>query len=191
MEVTSHASVAMLSTTPTVVFGSPCHTTTAKIPRPTLPMAAPAASTPAAALPRAVLSWPASSFFRCSCFSISVAVAGKIAGNARKSPPISGPKCFAMIPVNAVTAPPNTKRPIYSYHRDSRSPSVVIFIFTSYPNSACHRPKAQTNHNIIDQLVTDKTAGRFRISNRLTTDAYTKKATAPRIIDRASTLANS
>jgi len=53
---------------------------------------------------------PFFSFFCFSRFSISVALAGKIAGNARKSPPTAAPNCLAMTPAMAVTSPPKTNR---------------------------------------------------------------------------------
>jgi hypothetical protein len=74
-------------------------------------------------------------FFCFSCFSINVAAAGKMAGNARKSPPISGPKRLATIPANAVTVPPKTNRTTYSYQRDCPRPVVSSLIFT-LPTSA-------------------------------------------------------
>jgi len=74
-----------------------------------LPIAAPAASILAASLPRGA---PCGLFFSFFCFSrfpISVALAGKIAGNARKSPPTAAPNCLAMTPAMAVTSPPKNK----------------------------------------------------------------------------------
>jgi hypothetical protein len=47
---------------------------------------------------------------------MSVALAGKIAGNARKSPPTSGPNFLEMMAAIAEIAPPNTNRAAYSYH---------------------------------------------------------------------------
>ena len=82
----------------------------AKTKSPTLPMAAPAASTPTALLARTDPCRPLRSFLCRSCFSIKVALAGKIAGNARKRPPTLGPYFFAMIPVAAVASPPQQKR---------------------------------------------------------------------------------
>ena len=77
---------------------------------PMLPIAAPAASTPTAFLARTAPCNPSRSFFSFSCRSIRVADAGKIAGNARKRPPMDGPYFRAMIPVAAVTNPPNKNR---------------------------------------------------------------------------------
>ena len=134
-EVTNHARVAPISTMLVPDAGSLSQTTRAKAARPMLPIAAPAASIPAASLPRSVPLLPARSFFRFSCFSTSVAVAGKIAGNARNRPPISGPKRFAMSPATAVTTPPNTKRTKYSYHRDCPNLDVSNLIFTQLPSA--------------------------------------------------------
>src|SRR5579864_2676943 len=87
-----------------------CHTRNAKIRSPRLPIAAPAASTLAASLPRAVALSPCSCFFSFSCFSISVALAGKIAGNARNKPPMPGPYFLAISPAMAVMRPPKKNR---------------------------------------------------------------------------------
>src|ERR1700676_1326977 len=46
-----------------------------------------------------------------------VALAGKIAGKARKSPPTPGPNFLAMMPATAVINPPKRKRTKNSYHR--------------------------------------------------------------------------
>ena len=58
---------------------------------PSAPSAAPTASRAAACCPRRSPAKPASRFFRISCFSISVALAQKMAGSARKSPPTDAP----------------------------------------------------------------------------------------------------
>lgn len=71
--------------------GRNCQTTRAKAARPQQPRTAPEASMLAANLPRNVPSTPISALRRFSLFSIMVALAGKIAGNARKRPPIPGP----------------------------------------------------------------------------------------------------
>ncbi len=126
---TSHASVATLSTATIEWSGASCHTTAANAMSPTLPMAAPAASTPA--------TWWANRFFPdfsraffSSVFSSRVAAAGKIAGAARNRPPTPGPKCLAMIPARAVTAPPKMKRTIYSCHSVHLRAATLISIFT-------------------------------------------------------------
>jgi hypothetical protein len=101
--------------------GKKCQTNRAKTNSPMLPIAEPAASTLAASLPRSVPSKPRSSFFCFSCFSISVALAGKIAGKANNNPPTTGPNSLAMIPAIAVIRPPNTNRTAYSCHFVFRS----------------------------------------------------------------------
>jgi hypothetical protein len=55
-------------------------------------------------------------FFWISCFSSSVAPAGKIAGKARKSPPNARPKCLARTAAMTLMAPPKIKRTVYSDH---------------------------------------------------------------------------
>jgi hypothetical protein len=81
-----------------------------------LPIAEPAASRLAACRPRFA---PSSLYFSSSCFScfsITVVLAGKIAGNARNGPPIAGPNSLAMTPAMAVINPPKTNRIAYSCH---------------------------------------------------------------------------
>jgi hypothetical protein len=87
---------------------------------PKLPRAAPAASSAAASLPRWVPRSPAFSLRWRSCFSTRVALAGKIAGKARKSPPATGPNSLAMSPASIVVTPPSNNRTAYSCHRVSR-----------------------------------------------------------------------
>lgn len=45
---------------------------------------------------------PAARFFSRSCFSRSVALAGKMAGKARKSPPMTGPNLSPSQPVTTI-----------------------------------------------------------------------------------------
>ena len=65
--------------------------TIAKASMPSAPSAAPAASSAAASCPRRAPSRPASRLRRISCFSISVALAQKMAGRARNRPPMDAP----------------------------------------------------------------------------------------------------
>ena len=89
--------------------------------RPSEPSAAPAASRAAAFGPRRTPDRPASRLRRISCFSISVALARKMAGSARNNPPTDAPKPLLIRPARTVAAPPNAKRMRYSYQRPSRS----------------------------------------------------------------------
>ncbi len=70
----------------------------------------PAASILAAFLPLAAPLSPCDSFFPFSCFSMRVALAGKIAGNAKNKPPMPGPNFWAIIPAKAVINPPKRNR---------------------------------------------------------------------------------
>ncbi len=94
--------------------GSPCHSTTAKPIRPSVPMDAPVAST--LACPRAdqVPTLPSAFSRNVLCFSTRLTPAGKIPGNARNKPPITGPKRSATKPARTVTSPPKTNRDTYS-----------------------------------------------------------------------------
>ena len=92
-------------------------TTMAKQARPRLPIQAPRASRAVAFRPRSLSVIPERCFFSVSCFSTRVALAGKMAGNARNRPPKTGPYRLARSPAAAVIAPPNRKRSAYSYHR--------------------------------------------------------------------------
>src|SRR5215467_14822317 len=116
MDTPNHAAVAAKSTSGGLWPGINFQTTPAKHIRPSDPIAAPYASRAAAWRPRIVLLIPAFCFFALSCFSTSVALAGNMAGKARNSPPITGPKCCARKPARAVTAPPNRNLTVYSYH---------------------------------------------------------------------------
>ena len=109
-ETPSHSSVAPPRTIHARSRGMNCQTAHAKTNNPMLPMAEPAASILAALLPRTAPLSPTASFFRLSCFSIRVALAGKIAGNAKNNPPIPGPNFFAIIPAAAVINPPKMNR---------------------------------------------------------------------------------
>jgi hypothetical protein len=101
-DTVSQARVATARTSQGLSLATNLHTTNAKARSPILPIAAPAASMLAASLPRVAPSNPSFSFFSFSYFSIRVALAGKIAGKARNSPPIAGPNLFAIIPATAV-----------------------------------------------------------------------------------------
>ena len=92
-------------------------TKTANMINPSAPMLAPAESRAAALRPRRVPCSCASCLRSFSCFSIRVALAGKIAGKARNKPPILGPNSFATTPARAVVAPPIRNRDIYSGQR--------------------------------------------------------------------------
>lgn len=96
--------------------GSSFQTTSPNAASAIVPIAAPRASRAAAKRPRIVCGIPARRFFSRSCFSISVAPQGKIAGKAKNSPPTTGPKYLATSPVTTVIAPPNKNRVRYSCH---------------------------------------------------------------------------
>src|SRR6266576_68612 len=91
---------------------------------------------------RAVAAKPASFCFSFSCFSMRVALEGKIAGNARKSPAIAGPYSFAMIAARAVIAPPKRKRVAYSCHSLCRMASKSTLTFKTMLLSQPHIPDA-------------------------------------------------
>jgi len=121
--------------------GRSFQTIAAKAINPKEPIAAPRASRLAASLPRLVPSKPARSIFAFACFSTSVALAGKMAGNARKSPPSTGPYLLAITPVATVINPPKRPRKANSYH----------LVFCKAPKSTCmvmkklpepHKPNA-------------------------------------------------
>jgi hypothetical protein len=150
----SHASVAPGSTIQALNLGRSCQTSKAKANSPMLPTAEPAASTPTACRARLRPSKPSFSFFRLSCFSMSVALAGKIAGNARNSPPGPGPHSFAIIPAIAVTNPPPTNRTAYSYHLVCPKTEVSTLISILYFSSTYHSPNATPSHPGIEQDVT-------------------------------------
>jgi len=104
--ITSQPAVAPAITIAALNAGSIRHAISANMTSPMLPMAAPAASTEAACLARRMPFNPWRRFLSRSFFSISVALAGNIAGNARNKPPRAGPNSFAITPAAAVISPP-------------------------------------------------------------------------------------
>lgn len=115
-DIASQARLAPGSTIHDEWLGSSRHISKAKTNSPPLPIAEPAASIPAASFPCRVPRNLLRSFFCFSCFSIRVALAGKIAGKARNSPPMTGPNRLAIRPAKAVISPPKRNRMPYSYH---------------------------------------------------------------------------
>src|ERR1700745_2012424 len=57
----------------------------------------------------------------------------KDSGNARNTPPVSGPNKLAIAPVPTVAKPPRTNRMRYSCHRVSRSADSFIRMFMPLP----------------------------------------------------------
>jgi hypothetical protein len=109
-ETASHRRVAPPKTIHARSLGMNRETTNAKTNKPTLPIDEPAASTLAALLPRFTPLSPRDFFFFVSCFSMRVALAGKIAGKAKNKPPTPGPNFRAIIPARAVINPPKRNR---------------------------------------------------------------------------------
>jgi hypothetical protein len=89
-ETQSQASEAAANA-PAALHSTRNQNTPAKASIPSAPSAAPAASSAAASSPRRSPARPASRLRRISCFSMSVALAQKIAGKARKRPPTDAP----------------------------------------------------------------------------------------------------
>jgi hypothetical protein len=121
-------------------LGSARQTTQAKAPRPMLPIAEPVASKLTDSAARRL-------FFCLSCFSISVALAGKIAGNAKNRPPMTGPSAFAIIPAIAVTKPPNRNRTAYSYHLVSEKAERLNWTFMELAQTQVPEAEGRTQPN--------------------------------------------
>jgi hypothetical protein len=121
IEVAVQARMALRSINHSALPDRNRHTTMAKQMSPMLPIVAPRASSATAHLARSTPSMAADRFLSFTCFSTSVAVAGKIAGNARKRPPTTGPNDFAIMPVATVASPPKRNRRTISYHFVCRS----------------------------------------------------------------------
>src|SRR6267143_1001995 len=188
-EVMSQASVAQIITSHVDRRGISRRMATANAMRPILPIAAPAASRPAASLPRIVLSRRVAVFFCFSCFSTRVALAGKIAGNARNKPSTPGPHLLAINPAATVMAPPNANLRAYSYHlvfRELRDPALFSL---AYLKAAYQSPKAAAIHMRIDDAVTARGGSSCLRSSRPTRRAKIKNAIAPTIMERASVCA--
>jgi hypothetical protein len=126
--------------------GRSCQTTIAKLASPRQPRDVPRASSAAACRPRAVLKIPARAFRSLSCFSISVALAGKIAGTAKNKPPTAGPCRFAMRPAATVITPPKKNLIAYSYHFVLESAEklarIIVLIYFRNMN---HDPNEKAN----------------------------------------------
>lgn len=153
-------------------------------------MAAPRASSAAACRPREVFVIPAFRFFFRSCSSTSVALAGKIAGNARKRPPNTGPNRLASKPAITVMAPPNKNRTPYSYHLvPARADRSTVTLIACYRKTIAQTPRAQTSHRASAEIDANAECIRFLIINRLQNAAYTQNAIAPTTIERASAAA--
>jgi hypothetical protein len=146
-DTVNHITVAAASTRLMGRYGRKRQINNANTIRPMLPIAAPAASTPAACLPRLVPSSPLLSFRFLSCFSINVALAGRMAGNARNKPPKTGPACLAMIPAITGMTPPRRKRTPYSYHLVVRIVEGLRWILIrGYLSTMAHIPTATATH---------------------------------------------
>ena len=89
-DTTSQAREAPIKAAATLISTS-IENRAAKASMPTEPSPAPTASSAAASCPRRLPASPAARLRRISCFSISVALAQKMAGRARKSPPTDAP----------------------------------------------------------------------------------------------------
>lgn len=102
-----------------------------------------------------------------------------MAGNARKSPPTTGPYFLAMSPARTVTVPPKTKRTRYSYHFVFRSADkcMVIRIF-GYLRSTIHNPKEIAIHTGSATTLAGSARHRSRIMRRQAMQAYARKARA-------------
>jgi hypothetical protein len=155
-----------------------------------VPIEAPRASKAAARWPRDVFWIPAFLFLSSSCFSTRVALAGKMAGNARKRPPKTGPKCCATNPANNVIDPPKTKRIVYSYHLVRRSADnskrTLIIHFLRNNSQAL---KAQANQTANAMVVAAVARNLVLARNWTHTEVYAKNAALPASIERASTAA--
>lgn len=116
IETPSQVTVAPMSTNNIRWHGANCQTSRANAKSPMLPIAEPAASMLAAFRSRRTPCCPFLSFFCFSCFSMRVALAGRIAGKAKNRPPMPGPNFLAIIPAPAVISPPKKNRTAYSYH---------------------------------------------------------------------------
>src|SRR6185437_3238103 len=89
--VAAQTTVAAIKTSQSEELAIYFQAISAKAASPKVPRAAPAASTAATFLAALLPATPARSFFSLACFSMREALAGKIAGKARNSPPTVGP----------------------------------------------------------------------------------------------------
>ena len=160
--------------------------TPAKATRPMLPMAAPKASSAAASVPRRPPFMPFFCFLFRSCFSIKVALAGNMAGKARKSPPTPGPHFRPAMPARTVMLPPATNRRAYSCHLVCFSPEGSILMVIAYLKKMLHSPKAVRNHSGTAERVAAIADSRNLLRSWLTRILYRQSPAAPAIIERHS-----
>ena len=117
---------------------------------------------------RSSRSRPFSPFFSLrsrSCFSIRVALAKKIEGSARNSPPIAGPQMSAVTPATTVASPPIAKRKANSYQRSSLSVENLNRTAISYPSTIRSRPSATASHTTVAIAVAARADKRARIKS--------------------------
>ena len=122
------------TTTGEVLCGKSMAAKIAKTIKPIPPIVVPSASRATASLPRLPGRNPARTFFSFSCFSIRVAPAGKIAGNARNKPPSA-----------AKEKPHGIFVPLGILQRSGRH-LYLHRIAVSQRRKKLHRPKATGNH---------------------------------------------
>jgi hypothetical protein len=152
METVIHARLAQPMESQKLCRGSICQTTTAKAAKPSAPREAPAASMLAAMRPRLLPSRPMRCLCCFSCFSIRLAPAGKIAGKARKRPPIPGPKRLEIMPAATVQRPPKKNRTANSWGLiPFRAPSFAEAII-SVNQTTYRRSTAQTANEVPNQM---------------------------------------
>jgi hypothetical protein len=116
-----------------------------------------------------------------------VALAGKIAGNARKSPPSTGPKYLARVLAITVIAPPNAKRTRYSYHFVLASaPMLKEAFICCYRRNSAQVPSATPSHTMRLPIVAGAASTFLRSISQVQRAEYIKRHAAPTTMDRAS-----
>jgi len=169
--------------------GSARQTTVAKPTSAIAPIDAPRASSAADRRPRVVCAIPTRCFASSCAFSTGVALAGKMAGKARNSPPMTGPKWLAIRPVATVIAPPRIIRIKCWRQGISRKAASFRCIATRYLSSNDHNTNALIPHiGSADRAAAgarmDFPTMRYRHAS-----TYSSSATAPATIERASSAA--
>src|SRR6202008_1108596 len=110
------------------------------------------------------------------------------AGNARKRPPRTGPKCRASSPATKVMAPPKRKRTAYSYHRVRRKADKFRrTLITHFLRRKNQMPKAPANQTASASVVAAVARSLVFVSRRVHTHAYARNAALPASMERAST----
>ena len=155
--------------------------------RPALPNVAPAASRAAACRPRRLPCKPLSRFRRRSCASMRVALARKIAGNARKRPPRDGPpKSATRTCQTSRQSPEHKANEILVPAAFLQRRELEVDHFPRHLINTCSRPSAAANQTNSPAVEAANALKFRRMLSWHTKKLNIANARAPIAVDRAS-----